>query len=109
MVTNAGFFFLHGLYIGSVLELLTIRYGIQGILMYVAFVMPQGIFYILGYLILGCWCLGMEKNTKGEQKNKRDKVYQFADKGRLMTAFLFIFIGIIMESYVNLIILKRIF
>lgn len=109
IVINILFLFLNGLYIGSILELLTIRYGMQGTFMYLAFVFPQGIFYAMGYLILGCWCLSLERNTKGQKNKKRDKVCQFTDKGRLMIALLFIVIGIVLESYVNLKILKMIF
>ena len=107
--TNVLFFFLSGLCVGSVIELLTIRYGMQGILMYVSLVLPQGFFYVLGYLMLGCWCLNMEKSGEGKIQKKKDKVRNFSDKGRLMTAFIFIFIGIMLESYVNLEIFKIFF
>ena len=109
VLTNVLFFFLNGLYIGSILELLTIRYGMQGILMYIVFVLPQGIFYVMGYLVLGCWCLRLEGNTIGQKNKKRDKVCQFTEKGRLVTAFFFVFIGIILESFVNLKLIKIIF
>ena len=107
--TNVLFFFLSGLYVGSVIELLTIRYGMQGILMYVSLVLPQGVFYILGYLMLGCWCLNMEKSGEGKIQKKKDKVRNISDKGRLITAFIFVFIGIMLESYVNLEIFKIFF
>ena len=106
---NVLFFFLSSLYIGSVIELLTIRYGMQGILMYVSLVLPQGVFYILGYLMLGCWCLNMEKNEEGKIQKKKDKVRNVSDKGRLFTAFIFVFIGIMLESYANLEIFKIFF
>lgn len=106
---NILFFFLSSLYVGSVIELLTIRYGMQGILMYLSLVLPQGIFYILGYLMLGCWCLNMEKSGEGKIQKKKDKVQNFSDKGRLITAFIFVFIGIMLESYVNLEIFKIFF
>lgn len=106
---NVLFFFLSSLYVGSVIELLTIHYGMQGILMYLTLVLPQGLFYVLGYLTLGCWCLNMEKSGDEKTLKKKDKVQKFKDKGRLITAFLFVFIGIILESYVNLEIFKIFF
>ena len=109
VLVNILFFFLNSLYIGSIIELLVIRYGLQGILMYIAFVFPQGIFYIMGYLILGCWCLKMEKNSSGEQRKKRSKVQQFAEEGRVATAFVFVLIGIILESYINFKLFKMFF
>ena len=109
ILTNVCFFFLNGLYIGSILEVLTIRYGMQGTFMYLLFVFPQGIFYTMGYLILGCWCLSLVGNAKGQKNKKRDKVCQFAVKGRLLIALFFVFIGIVLESFVNLKLLKIIF
>lgn len=98
---NVLFFFLSSLYVGSVIELLTIQYGMQGIWMYLVLVLPQGIFYVLGYLTLGCWCLNMEKSGDGKTQKKKDKVQNFKGKGKLITAFVFVFIGIMLESYVN--------
>ncbi len=98
---NIIFFFLSGLYIGSVLELFAIRYGIQGILMYLSFALPQGIFYILGFLSIGCWCLNLEKIPVTIGKRKVEKLRSFTDKRRLGFALILILIGILLESYVN--------
>lgn len=107
--SNFLFFFLHGLCVGSMMELLTICYGLQGSLMYISLVFPQGIFYMMGYLILGCWCLKMEKNGRGERRGKADKVQNIMNKGSLVTALIFVFIGIMLESYVNIELFKIFF
>ena len=98
--TNVIFFFLNGLYIGSIMELFIIRYGMQGLLMYLFFVLPQGIFYMIGFLVLGCWCLGQER-VGNERRKKKEKIQTVKDQGRLGVSFMFVFVGIILESYVN--------
>jgi len=107
--TNVLFFFLHGLYIGSVMELLVIRYGVQGFGMYASFVLPHGIFYFIGYLSLGCWCLKMEKGACDERSDKKEKIQQFRNKGQLLLSFVSVLIGIMLESYVNSYFLKIFF
>lgn len=103
------FFFFYGLCGGSIVELLVIQYGIQGILMYVLLVLPQGIFYGGGYLSLGCWCLKTEKSMNGEVRKKETKIKHFANKGQVIMAFVMVLIGVILESYVNLKIFKIFF
>jgi len=99
--SNITFFFLHGLYIGSVMELFTIRYGIQGILVYLSMILPQGIFYIPGFLSLGCWCLNMEKIQGNVSEKKIGKLRKNMDKRRLGVAFMLVLTGILLESFVN--------
>ena len=106
---NVLFFVFHGLYIGSMVELLVIRYGLQGSLMYASLVLPQGIFYVIGYLLLGYWCLSAERMTSGVNRKKEEKLKGIMKKGCLLKAFVFVFIGIILESYVNLKIFKIFF
>lgn len=98
--SNIIYFFMSGLYIGSIMELFIIRYGMQGLLMYLSFVLPQGIFYIIGFLVLGCWCLGQERRGD-ERRKKKDKIHTIRDKGRLGISLVLIFVGIILECYVN--------
>jgi len=100
--TNVLFFFLHGLYIGSVMELLAIQYGIDGLFMYIKMVFPQGLFYSFGFVCLGCWCLGMEKLQTEGIKRKVEKMKNIGGLRRVLVAFLAVLIGIIMESYVGL-------
>ena len=109
VLNNMLFFFLQGLCMGSIMELFTIRYGIQGIGMYASLAFPQGIFYFIGYLFLGCWCLKMEKTINGEPNDKKGKVQKLRNKGHLLLSFIFVFIGIMLESYVNSYFLKIFF
>lgn len=102
--SNTVFFLLNGFYIGSMMELFAIRYGMQGIMMYLSLTLPQGFFYIIGFITLGCWCLNLEKKTIDIPITNRnaEKLQRGGKKGRLIIAFLIILVGIILESFVNL-------
>lgn len=106
---NIFFFFLNGLYMGSIIELMSMRYGIQGILMYMSLVLPHGFFYTVGYLKLGCWCLKIEKSIYEELRKKEAKVRYFKNKGSLIAALAWVLLGVVLESYVNLKIFKIFF
>ena len=97
-----GYFGFLGYACGSVLELLMIRYGIKGSLLYFSFVFPQGIFYFLGYLILGCWCLSMENEEKLQRKKKIKKIVQKNSKTRVYISFGLILLGAWLESILSL-------
>ena len=85
------FFSFHGFAVGSMMELLIIRYGWQGVMLYFSAIFPQSIFYIIGYLILGCWCLNM-----GMGSTKRC----FADMnwGIVLCSLVINLVGIYVES-----------
>lgn len=101
LFTNVVFFFLNGLYIGSMMELFAMRYGVQGILMYLSFVLPQGIFYVIGFLSLGCWCLKLEWTQDNFVNRKIGKIKTGLNKKTLIVAFLFILAGVLLESFIN--------
>ncbi|MBR5596549.1 MAG: stage II sporulation protein M [Lachnospiraceae bacterium] len=94
-----------GFTIGSIVELLIIRYGFKGIVLYLAFVFPQGLFYGLAALILGCWCLNSETGMKGGRNKKVEKIRQFKEKKYLLLVVFLIFLGAYLESNIN----KKIF
>ena len=100
--SNVLFFLLSGLYVGSVMELFAVRYGMQGILIYLSLVLPQGIFYVIGFMTLGCYCLKLEKIPVLSSNIKVEKLKRTGDRGKIVAAFIFIFGGILLESYVNL-------
>ena len=97
---NIVFFLICGIYVGSVMEIFVIRYGIQGMLMYFSLVLPHAFFYILGYFSLGCLCLNME-NTQGSIRNKKRDKLRNINKKRIICILILILIGIILESFVN--------
>lgn len=98
---NCIFFLISGFYVGSILEVLAIRYGMQGIGMYFTMIFPQGIFYILGFWVLGCWCLNQEKIQSNIQNKKVEKLKNIKNRKALFISFFLIVTGIIIESYVN--------
>lgn len=98
---NFAFFLLNAFYAGSVVEILTIRYGMQGIAMYFTMVCPQGLCYILGFLILGCWCLKRERIKRSPRERKIQKIRKIENKKEVVVSWLLILVGIIIESYIN--------
>ena len=92
---------MSGIYIGSIMELLTIQYGIQGIMLYFTMILPQGIFYILGFMVLGCWCLNQDKYESTLKDRKKVKIRNIKHKKALALSLFLVVIGIIMESYVK--------
>lgn len=99
--SNLVFFGLNGFYVGSIMELFTVRYGMQGIIMYLSLVLPHGIFYVIGFVILGCWCLNMEKGGYSGVYKRKEKVKSIKKKGALIISLIMILFGAILESYVN--------
>lgn len=98
-VFSTSFFFVSsGIYIGSIMEILAIRYGVKGLLFYLAMTMPQGIFYVAGFAMLGVWCLKVEKIIENTGAKKQIRVNE---KGQLFLSFGAIILGILLESYVN--------
>lgn len=101
MITVMFFFLVNGIYMGSLMELFAIRYGMQGIAMYLSVILPQGISYVFGFWMLGCWCLKQEE-IKGNAKDKKlNKLRNIKNKRMLIISFILIMVGIILESYVN--------
>ena len=95
------YFWFCGFSIGSILELLIIRYGIQGVFLYLSFIVPQGVFYVLSTLVLGCWCLNGENGIKGQRNRKIQKICHGKKKKLLLLSLLMIFLGAYLESNIN--------
>lgn len=95
------FFLLNGFFVGSVVEMFAIQYGIQGIAMYFTIILPQGIFYWIGFCLLGCWCLSQEGREGSLKNQKIEKLRKIRNKRAVVVSFILILLGIIMESYVN--------
>lgn len=100
--SNILFFALHGWYVGSVMELFAVRYGWQGIMMYLSLVLPQGILYVLGFVLLGCWCWNLENMATTVVNRKVEKMKKIKGVSRVIIALLFVFGGCVLESYLSL-------
>ena len=74
-----------------ILELWIIRYSWKGLVVYLATIVPQGILYIGGYFLLGCWCL-----NRKEQENK------VKSRSVVVAAFIIVLLGISLESTISL-------
>ena len=96
------FFVFQGFAIGSIVEILMIRYGWQGFAIYFLMVFPQCLCYLWGYFMLGQWCLNKEKN-----RNQRGM--EPVGLGRVLVAFCINLLGIFIESVFSLKIFSFIF
>lgn len=101
-ITNTVFFFTYGFSFGCLMQLLVIRYGMQGMGIFFSMTLPHAFFYFLGFLSLGCWCLGMENNERCLRNKKKEKLREIQRKRNVVIAFLFIFSGVLFESFFNL-------
>ena len=95
------FFLISGIAVGSIVELLVIRYGMQGILMYFTMTFPHGMFYAFSFAVLGCWCLKQEQIGTTLQNKKIHKVRNLKNCKALFLSLLFLVIGVFLESYLN--------
>ena len=100
-LVNTVFFFISGFYVGTMMEILTVRYGMQGVAMYFTMIFPQGLFYMLGFWMLGCWCLKQE-NVESSLKNRKiQKITKIRNKRAVSVSWILVLTGIIVESYIN--------
>ncbi len=89
-----GFFFYHGICVGMIMELLSIRYQVRGLLFYLGMVLPHGLFYALGFGLSGVIFL----------KRRKDKTLEGKERGKRISggiAWAAVLAGIFMESYIN--------
>lgn len=77
-----------GISAGMVLTVLSMRFGIKGLLIFAGCVLPQQLLLIPGYLLLMDWCI---------RKMERRK---------LLTPLSVVIMGCFLESYVNPVLLK---
>lgn len=87
---------------GMLLEVLSLRYGIKGILLFVAGVFPQYLFYSLAFILLlqvkyqGAYHrMGSDYHKGMEQHEQIKKVVQ------LSGVLFIVFVGVLAESYIN--------
>lgn len=81
-----GIFFLLaccGISAGTVLTVLSMRYGLKGIIFFVACILPQQLFLIPGFLMLMDWC------------------YRRLERKKLLVPLAVVIMGCLLESYVN--------
>lgn len=103
---------------GVILSVLSLRYGIRGILLFVGGCVPQILFLIPSYLLLLRWCILLpgrsgrtyRKPSGGAMEGSMGYARRFpAHAGLLLTSLLLFFLGCMMEGYVNPLVLKKFF
>ncbi len=101
---------------GVILSVLSLRYGIRGILLFVGGCVPQILFLIPSYLLLLRWCILLPGGGRADRflfggmggKNVSARRFSFRP-GLLILAFFLFFLGCMTEGYVNPMVLKKFF
>lgn len=86
-----------GLGTGAWITVASIRYGILGPLLYLAVIMPQALCYLPAFFFYLRWMMGYHL--------KQERF--FGKMAQLFVIFVLFFIGILLESYVNPVLLKN--
>lgn len=102
VISNVLFFSLYGFFAGVMMELLMMRYGIQGMWICLSAMLPHSVFYYWGFLQLGTWCLNMENEKTHHRVSKITKLKHIKDRKRLWLAFTFVFLGCFAESFLEI-------
>lgn len=91
---------------GVVLSVLSLRYGIRGVLLFAGGIFPQALFLVPAYLMLFRWCV-ISRRMGGGGGNYRSELLNRS--GKLLLALAFLAVGCVVESYLNPILLKWVF
>ena len=95
-----------GLAAGCLLSVAVIRYGIRGLLLMAAGILPQGVFLIPGYIALFVWAVNVNRMLYSRNPYKehymRYSKQIYVQKGLQMAGITaVVIIGCLLESYVN--------
>ncbi len=95
-----------GLAAGCLLSVAVIRYGIRGLLLMAAGIMPQGIVLIPAYVAMFIWAMGVNRMLYAKSPYKdcyvRHSRQMYLKKGvQIVGIIAVVIIGCLLESYVN--------
>lgn len=88
---------------GTLLSVLSLRYGIQGVVLFAGGIFPQAFLLVPAYWLLCGWCV----SSKGKRGGKAGLLS--ADGGMLVLIFCALLGGCVVEGYINPSILSHIF
>ena len=101
-----GYICYAGLSAGCLLSVAVIRYGIRGLLLMAAGILPQGVLLIPAYMALFVWAVGVNrmlysKNPYKEYYIKYSRQVYIKKGLQIMGIVAVVIIGCLLESYVN--------
>lgn len=108
-LVNVVFFFLQGFFVGLVMELMIIKYGIRGMFFYFGMIFPQGLCYLLGYFILGLLFWKRSKKVEVIRLHSGSVVLgKERSRGKLAFGLTMIIMGILLEVTVHPELIKKV-
>lgn len=106
LLAVCGYICYIGLAAGCLLSVAVIRYGIRGLFLMAAGIMPQGILLIPAYMALFVWAVGVNrmlysKNPYKEAYLRYSKQIYLKKGVQIIGIVIVVIIGCLLESYVN--------
>lgn len=104
MIVCAGATLWYGVCAGGYLAMAMLRYGVKGILLVVAGVLPQFILYVPAFVLLIRWCEGVYRGIylyKGIKTEAGDSLLLPRYLLQLVCILALVLIGCILESFIN--------
>lgn len=105
-LTVCAYLLWSGFCAGVILSVLSLRYGIRGILLFAGGILPQALFLIPAYLMLFRWCIMFP--VSGSTGKKAGLLFMVRG-GRLFFILAMLLAGCLAESYLNPILLGAVF
>lgn len=92
-----------GMASGAFVSVLTVRYGMKGLILAAIGVFPQYLFYIPAIVLMLKWCIGLYRAiySRGSYGEGADKIFWLKKLGRLGVIGAIVVVGCLMEGYVN--------
>lgn len=90
---------------GVLLSVLSLRYGIRGVVLFAGGILPQALLLVPAFWLLCGWCATHAGRRTGRAAGRLFPAP--ADAGALLPVLLFLLGGCVLESYVNPLILHR--
>ncbi len=91
-----------GMASGAFVAVLTVRYGVKGVVLAIVSVFPQYLFYIPAAVLMLGWCLGLYRAIYSRGAcGETNKAFYIKYLGRLGGISILVITGCLMEGYVN--------
>ena len=95
-----------GLCAGVILSVLSVRYGILGVLIFAGGIFPQAFLLVPAYVLLFEWCISFSAKDRTDARGKGKGPVRL---GVVLTVLILLLTGCFAESYLNPVIIDKMF